>query len=270
MSTPTYPQDPPERYIPLSQIAVDLQQIRHDLNDERIIELAATIQARGLLEPIGVNELGKDQYELLYGRRRLIAHYRLRRPTIRALVHQIGREETKTVALIENIQREQMTLSEECDAISHLNSVERLSPDQISTRIGRSRAWILRRLMVRGLPQDLQDPLLAGDLALGAAEELGLVEDEPTRRYITAHAVASKASITEIRALIQAAKDQQQIEPAIQAGIAAATSTVAPAVIMIQCARCQMPQALTKLTLVRICSDNCRETTATQTNPPNH
>lgn len=263
MPNTKHPTDAPDSpvtvlYVPLSAIETGPQQLRTDHEIDSIEELALDIQQHGLLQPIGLAPLKHDRFQLLYGSRRLAAHHYLNRATILARIHTYDAP-VKALALVENIHRSQLTLDEEVSAVTHLHHTDQRSPEQIASLLSKSRAWVLRRLAIPQLPEDLRTPLLDGRLSLGAAEELARVEDQSSRDWLRSQAESAKLSVPEIRAaretMAQAPPDPQAIEHAVTAGMNAPP----PPTVYLECAACHARRPPAELALIRVCSDGCAQ-----------
>ncbi len=243
--------------VEVAKIDVGTQLVRRDPDDDSIIELAADIGRRGLLQPICVSPRAGGRYELIFGLRRLLAHKRLGRVVVPAFVREVAPDMVKAVAVVENIQRQQMSLEEECSAVAHLHEKEGLSPDQIGTILSKSRAWVLARLSVPGLPEELRTPLLEGRLAQGSAAAIALVDDESSRRFLLQQTLSGALTVSQVRAMVEAYQQTPDIAEAVQAGVDAARGAVAHQPVMMACAACGLARKLEELVVVRICAVNC-------------
>lgn len=242
--------------IPLDAIIIGKQMIRADANDEEIAELAADIAARGLMQPVGVVALPDGTFQLLWGSRRLAAHRRLRRQTIAARICPATMaEDIVGTAAAENLMRRDLTLEEEISAIRGLTR-EGKSPDQISSLVGKSRSWVNRRLAFDSLPPGLRDPVLSGDLPIGHAEALALVEDPGTQNYLVTHCLQHRPSLTSLRATIEAIASSPAFVEAIEAGANAAQSPGTQQTARLDCYTCDEPTPIPELVVIRCCA-NC-------------
>lgn len=252
---PDPPTQTPERLheIPTTAINIGDQMVRHDPGADDIVELAADIARRGLLQPIGVSSRPDGTYQLRFGSRRLAAHIRLNRPTI--LARLITHDETavKGVALAENLQRKQMTLTEEMDAVTHLHDVDKLSPASIADLCGKDRSWVLRRLALRQLPADVGTALTEEAISIGAAEILARLEDDGARRYVLSQAVGCKLNVNQIRSLVETFEAAPSISEAITAGLETINVPTPYAQLYIACVTCTKPTKPEELALVRLC-----------------
>lgn len=256
-------------HVPLDLIDQGEQLIRVDQADDEITELAADIAAHGLLQPIGLAPLPTGRYQLLFGARRLLAHRRLRRPTIPATFHDVPEQSIRATAARENLLRRALTLQEECDVVSQLHHEERRSPDQIASLLSRSRAWVLRRLAIPGMPPDLREPLLEGVLSVGHAEALSLLEDQGIRAYALSQTRAATLSVSETRAMVEALRSNPSITEAVNAGIAAALDPPPTLTLMAPCDACKQPRPLADLATLRVCKEGCPADEHTDP-PPKH
>lgn len=243
--------------IPIDKIVIGPQMIRHDPDDEDVVELALQIQREGLLEPIGVRPNGNATYQLLYGSRRVAAHKQLRHETIEAVFKYVPDTKIKTLAAMENLGRRQLTVEEEVDVVLHLNTEEGRSPNEIASEFGKTRDWVLRRLRLPTMPEDLREHVYDGSIAVGAAEEISILEDESKRRFLTQQVIATKAKIPDVRRMVHALKDVEAIEakikPAVEAGMAAVVSQT----VRMDCAICATPREMQDLMMVSVCKDGC-------------
>lgn len=245
--------------VSLELIVIGEQTVRADPEDEDIIELAADIQRRGLLQPIGVNRLAEGQYQLLWGARRLAAYRRLMRLKIPARIYDVTDDSVKIVALVENLQRRDLTLEEEIDAVIYLYKSENRSPNEIGVSLSKGRDWVMRRLAIPNMPEEIRGPLLEGRLSIASAEEISTLEDEGARRYTTAHCTANKLSLSQVRQMVAALKETAPDQAAVDAGVAAALSPSPDSRIWLECAACGAKQEPARLRLVRICLDGCQQ-----------
>ncbi len=251
---------PPEtRSIEIAKIKIEDQKLRRDPTDDDVVELSVDIASHGMMQPVGVTPLPDGFYQLRWGGRRLAAHQRLRQPTIWARIYEPDDESVKTTALRENIQRLNISLQEEIDGVLYLNEKENKSPDQISTILGKGRQWVLRRMAIPQLPQEVKEALIEGRISLGAAEEISRCPDEGSRRYIISQTIQANYTVHEVRdivkAVAEAASNQEEIETAVQAGL---NATPAPEPQLI-CNNCGIQRPISKLqmTIIRCCAEGC-------------
>jgi ParB family transcriptional regulator, chromosome partitioning protein len=157
------------RNLPIQHIQPGKYQPRRHWNDEALDELAASIRAQGLIQPIVVRAIGKNSYELIAGERRWRAAQRAQLSEIPALVKDVPEIAVPAMALIENIQRQDLTPLEEADAVKRLIDDFDLTHQQAADAVGRSRAAVSNMLRLIDLPASIKRLLDDGKLEMGHA-----------------------------------------------------------------------------------------------------
>jgi ParB family chromosome partitioning protein len=157
------------RMLPIGQIQPGKYQPRRHWNEEALDDLAASIKAQGLIQPVVVRELGRHRYELIAGERRWRAAQRAQLGEIPALVKNVAEAAVPAMALIENIQRQDLTPLEEADALKRLIDDFELTHQQAADAVGRSRASVSNMLRLTELPESIKKLLDDGKLEMGHA-----------------------------------------------------------------------------------------------------
>jgi ParB/RepB/Spo0J family partition protein len=246
--------------IEIKLINVGRQRLREVPSDDSIGELAESIAAKGLLQPIGVSLVDNGRYQLRWGHRRYLAHVRLKRKTIRATLYDGPEESIKGLALVENLHRSQMTLDEEVRTVMYLQDIERKSVEQIAAIVNKGRAWVLDRLMVTSLALFLSEPLLAGDLPLSHVEVIARVPDESAQRYLVGMCIQNRWNKSQLKQIAQCY--MQGTSPAEPSGdgIPGVRPNVAAAAFLYLCELCEEKGTLDQFDLVRVHKDGsgCR------------
>lgn len=152
-------------------------QPRKDFDEEKIKELALSIKEHGLIQPIVVRTRG-DFYELIAGERRWRALQMLGRQTIPAIIKEYSDGQMLEVALIENLQREDLNPIEEASAYKKLMEEFELTQEELSNRIGKSRSVIANSIRLLNLPAEVQGMLEAGSITTGHGRTLVSLENE--------------------------------------------------------------------------------------------
>jgi len=172
---PSTPAGPSEgaatRQIPIADVAANPFQPRSRFDDTALKELAASIKATGVLQPVLVRRRD-DGYQLVAGERRLRAAQLAGMPSIPAIVREVDDREMMELALIENVQREDLNPIDEAKAYKALVSTVGLTHDQLSERVGKQRSSISNSLRLLGLPPEVQDMVSRGTLSAGHARAL--------------------------------------------------------------------------------------------------
>ncbi len=202
------PQAPGEdlKRIPLDRIQRGRYQPRIEIKEDALAQLAASIKAQGVVQPIVVRPIaGRDRYELVAGERRWRASQRAGLDSIPALVKAIPDHAALSVALIENIQREQLNPLEEAVALRRLAEEFAMSHQAVAEAIGRSRAAVSNLLRLLELDTEVKKLLEHGEIDMGHARALvGL--DAVSQRDIAAQVVARGLSVRQTENLARQAR----------------------------------------------------------------
>ncbi|MBB6189695.1 ParB/RepB/Spo0J family partition protein [Rhodanobacter sp. MP7CTX1] len=170
------------RMLPIQQIQPGKYQPRRHWNDEALDELAASIRSQGLIQPVVVRALGKDSYELIAGERRWRAAQRAQLAELPALIKLVPEASVPAMALIENIQREDLTPLEEADALKRLIEDFDITHQQAADAVGRSRAAVSNLLRLTELPASIKKLLDDGKLEMGHARCLLTLPEHDAER----------------------------------------------------------------------------------------
>jgi ParB family chromosome partitioning protein len=190
------------RYLPLDLIQRGKYQPRRDMDPEALEELAQSIQAQGVMQPIVVRPIGDNRYEIIAGERRWRASQQAGLDKIPAMVREVPDEAAIAMALIENIQREDLNPIEEAVALQRLQQEFQLTQQQVADAVGKSRVTISNLLRLIALPEEIKILLAHGDLEMGHARALlGL----PAERQVEGarHVVARGLTVRQTEALVR-------------------------------------------------------------------
>lgn len=165
------------RYLNINDIKPNEDQPRKVFNEEKIAELAESILQHGIIQPIVVRKSGKG-YEIVAGERRYRAARKAELKEVPCLVKELSSEETMLLAIIENMQREDLNAIEEAEAIDKMLTTYGLTQEQVSKSLGKSRPYITNALRLLKLPEPIRNMVVAGELSQGHARALVNVEDE--------------------------------------------------------------------------------------------
>ena len=146
--------------ISISDIVPNRFQPRTVFNDEKITELAQTIHTHGIIQPIVVRAYEQGKYEIIAGERRFRAMQKLGWDMAPAIIKEFSDTETASVALIENLQREELTPIEEAVAYGKLIELHQLTQEALAQRLGIGQSTVANKLRLLKLPQEVQDALL--------------------------------------------------------------------------------------------------------------
>ena len=153
----------------ISQIEVNPYQPRSNFNEETLDDLAQSIRSQGIIQPITVRKLSEDKYQLISGERRLQASKKAGLDQIPAYIRLADDQQMLEMALIENIQRENLNAIEIALSYQRLISECDLKQEQLGDRVGKNRSTVTNYLRLLKLPPDIQVGLRDGLLSMGHA-----------------------------------------------------------------------------------------------------
>lgn len=168
-------------HIIIEQIIPNQYQPRTVFDEDKINELAQTLRTHGMIQPIVVRKIEEDKYELIAGERRLRAAKVLDWESIPSIIRDLSDAETASIALIENIQREQLSVIEEAQAYKKLIELHSLTQEALAQRLGKSQSTIANRLRLLNLPEEIQGALLNKEILERHARALMKLKDHDTQ-----------------------------------------------------------------------------------------
>src|SRR6266705_653063 len=184
---------PSELTVAIHEIVPNPEQPRRHFDDEALGQLADSIRRHGLLQPLVVRHIA-GRFELIAGERRLQAAKRAGRESVPGVVREARPEARLELALIENLQRENLTPLEEAEEYSNLMDVYALTQEEIAQRVGKSRPAITNTLRLLTLPDAVKAQLEGGELSAGHARAVLALEDEREQVDFAREVVTRKLS----------------------------------------------------------------------------
>lgn len=160
------------RYLPIEMIQRGKYQPRRDMQPEALEELAESIKAQGVMQPIVVRAISAEKYEIIAGERRWRATQLAGLDTIPAVIRDVPDEAAIAMALIENIQRENLNPIEEAIALQRLQDEFELTQQEVANAVGKSRSTVTNLLRLMTLNEDVRTMLEHGDIEMGHARAL--------------------------------------------------------------------------------------------------
>ncbi len=200
------------RALPIDRIQSGKYQPRQVFDEERLAELAASIKAQGLIQPIVVRTVGPARYEIIAGERRWRAAQLAGLREIPALVREVADQAVAAMTLIENIQREELTALEEAHALQRLIAEFKHTHQQVADAIGRSRASVSNLLRLLELPDEIKRMLDEHQLEMGHARALAAL-DPALAIGLARRAVAHGWSVRELEEAARKAQTLPQGKP---------------------------------------------------------
>ena len=160
------------RRLPIEFLIANPDQPRRVFQDDMIAELAASLKARGMIQPILVRPKGGDTYEIVAGERRWRAAQKAKLHEVPVIIRELTDVETAELALIENLQRVDLNPMEEARAYEALAKMYDRTQDQIATAVGKSRSHVANMMRLNKLPSDVQNSVSSAEISMGHARAL--------------------------------------------------------------------------------------------------
>jgi ParB family chromosome partitioning protein len=197
---------PAEEKVRLMELAIDeLQagkyQPRQDMNEASLAELAESIKKQGLLQPLVVREIGPARYEILAGERRWRACRLIGMTSIPVVVRQVDDETAIAIALVENLQRDDLNAMEEARAMHRLSTEFNLTHQEVADLLSKSRTAVSNALRLLSLCEDVQPMLERGDIEMGHARCL-LTLNSQEQLQVAQWVISRQLSVRETEALV--------------------------------------------------------------------
>lgn len=183
-------------------------------DEDKLAELMASIKEKGVLQPILVRKLGSE-YEVIAGERRLKAARALNLENIPAIVRVATDREALVLALVENIQREELNAIEEAQSFRKLIDEFNFSQEDVAKSVGKDRSTINNLLRLLKLPEDIQKAVFAGAISTGHARALLSVEDKKRQHEIFSEVVTRGLSVREVEKLVKQVETAPSVEKKI-------------------------------------------------------
>lgn len=204
----------------VNELDIDLiepnpEQPRVNFADNELEELAASIRANGIVQPIVVRPKGENRYQIVAGERRWRAAQKAGLRKVPISVREVSDEKLLEIALIENIQRQQLNPIEEANAFRKLIDSIGLTQEEVAERVGKERTLITTTMRLLKLPEAVQKHLIAGKLSLSHGRALLMSDDATTQRRVADDIIAQGLSVREAERRVKSAKrpPKEKAEP---------------------------------------------------------
>ena len=193
----------------INDIEPNAAQPRKLFDDEKLVQLAESIKQHGIIQPIIVKK-DNSTFTIIAGERRWRAAKLAGLDTIPALIKDFTELQVMEVALIENLQREDLNPIEEANAFINLMNEFNLTQEQIAEKIGRSRSAIANTIRLLGLTNDVKKYIISGDLTSGHARTLVIIESEELQKTAAEYIINNKLSVRETENYIKGLLNKKQ------------------------------------------------------------
>ncbi|MEQ2527906.1 nucleoid occlusion protein [Robertmurraya yapensis] len=203
------------RKIPIDDIVPNRFQPRTVFAEDKIEELSRTIHTHGIIQPIVVREYEENKFEIIAGERRWRAMKMLGWDTVPAIVKNMNDTETASVALIENLQREELSPIEEAIAYGKLLELHNLTQEALAQRLGKGQSTVANKLRLLKLPQEIQDALLAKAITERHARSLIPLKDPAKQIQLLAEIIEKNLNVkqTEERVVKLLEQRKDKVKP---------------------------------------------------------
>lgn len=186
----------------ITQIEPDPDQPRKDFDEEKLAMLATSIQQHGVIQPLIVAEEKDGFYRIIAGERRWRAAKQAGLQTVPAVVRTYSKEQSAEIALVENLQREDLNGIEEAKGYQTLMSEFSLTQQQVAEKVGKSRPAIANALRLLRLPESVQDMVTYGELSSGHARAIAGVDDADVQIDLAQKVIAQDLSVRQTEKMI--------------------------------------------------------------------
>ena len=187
--------------IDLSELRANPYQPRKNFDEEALNELASSIKEHGVFQPIIIKKSIKG-YEIIAGERRFRASKLAGMQTIPAIVKDFSDEEMMQIALLENLQRENLTSIEEAKAYKSIIESMNITQDELAKKVGKSRSHVTNILGLLKLPASVQDMVLYNKLSMGHARVLSKLDDPKTIEDLAQRVITEDLSVRKLESLV--------------------------------------------------------------------
>ena len=191
-------------YININDIKPNEGQPRKTFDEEKIVELADSIQEHGLIQPIVLRKAGKG-YEIVAGERRWRACRKAGLKEVPCIIKELNDEENMLIAIIENMQREDLNPIEEAEGLNQMIVTYGLTQAEVSKSVGKSRPYITNALRLLKLPEEVREMVSSGELSSGHARAIAGVSGKAAQIKIAEKIVKEGLSVRETEKLIKEA-----------------------------------------------------------------
>lgn len=197
---------------PIEQIVPNREQPRKVFVQENLEELATSIRENGIIQPLIVRKIEGDQYELIAGERRLKASKLAGLNQVPIVVIETAQNKNLELALIENIQRQDLNPIEE--ALAYKQLIERYSytQEECAKKVGKDRSSVANAIRLLNLSDEIRDYIVQGRLSMGHARAILGIEDKELQLKLAALAIEDKVSVREIESWVRNNRDQVEVK----------------------------------------------------------
>ena len=201
------------RYVKIHDIMPNANQPRKTFNEEKIEELAASIREHGIIQPIVVRKKSRG-YEIVAGERRWRAAIKAELSQVPCLIRNLDDEQNMLIAIIENMQREDLNPIEEAEGLRQMTETFGMTQEQVSRSVGKSRPYITNSMRLLKLPEYIRESIADGRISAGHGRTLIAASDEDMRKSIWEKMIKEGLSVREAEKLAAGRPGAKKRKPA--------------------------------------------------------
>ena len=201
------------KYIKIHDIMPNVNQPRKTFNEDKIEELAASIKEHGIIQPIVVRK-HKNGYEIVAGERRWRAARKAELTQVPCLIRELDDEQNMLIAIIENMQREDLNPIEEAEGLRQMTDTFGMTQEQVSKSVGKSRPYITNSMRLLKLPDYIKDSIAEGQLSAGHGRTLITITNEDERKALWEKVISEGLSVRETEKLASQEQKPKKRKPA--------------------------------------------------------
>lgn len=201
------------RYVKIHDIMPNANQPRKTFNEEKIEELAASIREHGIIQPIVVRKKSRG-YEIVAGERRWRAAIKAELSQVPCLIRNLDDEQNMLIAIIENMQREDLNPIEEAEGLRQMTETFGMTQEQVSRSVGKSRPYITNSMRLLKLPEHIRESIADGRISAGHGRTLIAASDEDMRKSIWEKMIKEGLSVREAEKLAAGSPGAKKRKPA--------------------------------------------------------
>ncbi|MBE1556517.1 nucleoid occlusion protein [Sporosarcina limicola] len=189
--------------VEIDSIVPNKYQPRTVFSEEKIEELARTIHTHGVIQPIVIRKINGNQYEIIAGERRYRAMKKLGWTEVPAIIRELDDKETASIALIENLQREELTAIEEAYAYKKLLELHSLTQEALAQRLGKGQSTVANKLRLLKLPEDIKNAIMRKELSERHARALIPLKDSDLQLQLYKEVIEHQLNVKQLENRIQ-------------------------------------------------------------------
>lgn len=194
----------------LNLIEVNKDQPRKNFKDETLSFLAESIKQNGVIQPILVRKISEDRYQIVAGERRFRAAKMVGLKEIPVIVKKIDEDKVTEIALVENLQREDLNPIEEAKGFLTLVEKHGLTQDEVSKKVGKSRSFVTNSIRLLNLPNVVKEEIKNGNLTSGQARTLLAIKNEEELIKLAKLVIKNGMSVREIERIVSLKKERKE------------------------------------------------------------